>query len=250
MVGWNVGGAFVTLAVVLAWSAVARLRLVSPVFLPSPEATGQALWAGLNQGDLASLTVGTVERMVVGWLLASIAGVVLGGLLGVSPALRTYLQPTLEFMRPLPASAIMPVGIALFGLTPIMVTAVVAFGAIWPVMLSSAHGFSAVEPRLTEVARILRLSRLAFLVKIGLPSALPDVLAGVRLSLTIALILAVVGEMLASQQGLGMAILLAARSFHAADLFAGIVMLSVVGFVGNALLQACERRALAWQATT
>jgi len=135
----------------------------------------------------------------------------------------------------------------LFGLSPAMVLFVIAFGAIWPVLLATIHGFASVEPRLEEVARVLGLSRSAFIIKIGLPNAMIDAFAGMRLSLTVSLILAVVGEMLASQEGLGTAILQAARSFRAADLFAGILLLGVIGFLSNFLLYLLERRLLRWQ---
>ena len=93
----------------------------------------------------------------------------------------------------------------------------------------------------------MQLSRLAFAWKIGLPSTLPDILAGMRLSMTVSLIVAVVGEMIASQPGLGQAILLAARSFRASELFAGIVLLGALGFLSNALLASLEHRLLRWQ---
>jgi ABC-type nitrate/sulfonate/bicarbonate transport system permease component len=128
-----------------------------------------------------------------------------------------------------------------------MVLAVVAFGAMWPVLLGTIHGFAAVEPRLLEVSRCLQLGRIDFVLKVGLPNALPDILAGMRLSLTVALIVAVVGEMIASQPGLGQAILLAARAFRASDLFAGIVLLGLIGLASNALLALAERRLLRWQ---
>jgi len=185
--------------------------------------------------------------MLHGWLLASLIGVALGALIGISATARTYLQPTLEFMRPLPASALLPMAISIFGLSPNMVLSVVAFGAMWPVLLSTIHGFAAVEPRLQEVARSLQLSRGAFVRKIGLPNAMPDILAGMRLSMTISLIVAVVGEMIASQTGLGQAILLAARSFRASELFAGIVLLGLIGFASNAMLAIAEKKLLKWQ---
>jgi ABC-type nitrate/sulfonate/bicarbonate transport system permease component len=128
-----------------------------------------------------------------------------------------------------------------------MVLAVVAFGAMWPVLLATVHGVASVHLRLREVARALQLSRTAFVLKIGLPNALPDILAGMRLSMTISLIVAVVGEMIASQSGLGQAILLAARSFRASELFAGIALLGLIGFLSNALLALTERRLLKWQ---
>ncbi len=241
------GAIGVTTALVALWAAVCALHWVSPVFLPSPGATWHALVGGFTQGDLPMLALGTIERMVYGWALASLAGIALGALIGTSPALRAWLAPTLELMRPLPASAIVPVAIAFIGLSPAMVLVVITFGAVWPVLLATIHGFASVEPRLHEVGRVLRLSRVAFILKIGLPNALPDALAGMRISLTIALILAIVGEMLASQEGLGTTILLAARSFRAADLFAGVALLGLIGLASNALLTAAERRVLRWK---
>ena len=109
------------------------------------------------------------------------------------------------------------------------------------------HGLAAVHERLHEVARALELGRGAFVLKIGLPNALPDIVAGMRLALTVSLIVSVVGEMIASQPGLGQAILLAARAFRASDLFAGIALLGAIGFASNAALALAERRLLGWQ---
>ena len=162
-------------------------------------------------------------------------------------AARVWIAPTLEAIRPLPASAVMPLAMAIFGLSGSMVLAVVAFGAMWPVLLATVHGLAHVHPQLREVSQALQLPRRAFIWKIGLPNALPDILAGMRLSMTVSLIVSVVGEMVASQPGLGQAILLASRSFHASELFAGIVLLGAIGFVSNALLALAENTLLRWQ---
>jgi sulfonate transport system permease protein len=246
-IGWQIASVGVGLLFILLWYAVAQAKLVSPVFLPGPERAWDALIYGLTEGDLVVLTLRTVERMFYGWLLASLAGVVLGATIGVSATARAYFEPTLEFLRPLPASAMMPVAIALLGLTDAMVLAVIAFGALWPMLLATVHGFAAVEPRLYQVSRALGLSRGAVIWKIALPSAMPDILSGMRVGLTIALILAVVGEMLASRPGLGQAILLAARSFQSADLFAGVMLLGLVGYVSGLLLSLTEARLLVWR---
>lgn len=237
----------VTLSLLAAWAAVAHFEWISSIFLPSPGATFEALAHGLSHGELLDLTLGTIRRMAYGWALASLIGIALGALIGTSAALRAWLQPMLEVIRPLPASAIMPIAIAVIGLSPAMVLVVIAFGAVWPVLLATVHGFASMEPRLHEVERVLRLSPLAFVFKIGLPNALPDALAGMRLSLTVSLILAIVGEMLASQQGLGQAVLQAARAFRSAELFAGVALLGVIGFISNAALTAAERRLLRWK---
>ena len=241
--------ALVFAALVALWWAASHGQWVSKVFLPTPEATWASLGEGLTSGDLATYTQATVWRMVLGWGLACMLGIALGALIGISATARAWLQPTLEFVRPLPASAIMPLAISIFGLSGGMVLAVVAFGAMWPVLLATVHGLASVHVRLKEVAEALQLSRMAFVFKIGLPNAMPDILSGMRLSMTVALILAVVGEMIASQSGLGQAILLAARSFRASELFAGIVLLGALGFVSNALLAVAEKKLLAYQKT-
>ncbi len=236
------------LAALLAlWWIASHAGWVSAVFVPTPEAMLASLGEGLVGGDLVAYTGQTVLRMLLGWGLACVLGIVLGALVGISATAHAWVQPTLEFVRPLPASAVLPLAISVFGLSPAMVLAVVAFGAMWPVLLATVHGFAQVHERLREVAAALQLSRPAFVFKLGLPNALPDILAGMRLALTVALIVAVVGEMIASQAGLGQAILLAARAFRASELFAGIALLGAVGFVSNALLALAERRLLRWQ---
>ena len=246
------GSAAVLAALIAVWWVTSSAGWVSRVFLPTPQATLASLAEGLNlsgngNGELLAFTLATVSRMLEGWLLASLFGMLLGAAIGVSPAVRAWVQPTLEFIRPLPASALLPLAISMFGLNPGMVLFVVAFGAMWPVLLATVHGFAAVEPGLAEVARCLQMSRAAFVWKVGLPNAMPDILAGMRLSMTISLIVSVVGEMIASQSGLGQAILLAARAFRASELFAGIALLGLIGFTSNALLALAEKKLLRWQ---
>lgn len=241
---------FVTAACFVAfWQWISDARLISPVFLPGPDRAWAALVQGLENGRLLMQWIGTLERMFFGWLLASLVGVVLGALVGSSPGARAYLGPILEFMRPLPASAIVPLAIVLLGLTDAMVLSVVAFGAVWPMLLATVHGFAAVEPRLYEVSRALGMSRYEVIRKVSLPNSMPDILAGMRLSLTIALILAVVGEMLASRDGLGSWIMLSARAFRAHDLFAGIILLGVTGYLSAAILSIVEHHVLRWRAS-
>lgn len=234
-------------AILLLWHLATTQGYVPRAFLPSPEATWNALVRGLTIGPMAGQLTGTIQRMLQGWLLASLIGVALGSLIGISPMAREYLRPTLGFLRALPASATIPVAIAFVGLSPAMVLGVIAFGALWPTLYATVQGFALVEPRLIEVSRALRLSRLDFVLKIGLPNAVPDILTGMRLSLTVSLILAVIGEMLAAQEGLGRLILLSARSFRAPDLYAGIILLGLVGAVSSYALLMAERRIVRWR---
>lgn len=235
-------------ALVLAWQLLAELRLISPIFFPSPaQAIGvlidrirdQSIWLAIGATGL---------RMLLGWAVASLLGIVIGAAIGSSRLARDLFEPTLEFIRPLPASAVIPVAVLFLGLSNEMSLTVIAFGAIWPVLLASVHGFSSVEPELRQVSDVLQFGRGAFIWKIALPSALPDIIAGLRVSLAIALILAVVTEMQASLPGLGWDIFYAQRIYRSADLYAGLIVLGAMGFAANQLLMLIETRALRWRA--
>ncbi len=233
---------------IFLWHLVTLNKLVPPVFLPSPQKAFDALVHGLTTGSLLASAAATLQRMVLGWLLACLAGIGLGAVIGTSPTLSRYLGPTLEAFRPIPASALIPVLIAIFGLSEGMILSVIAFGAVWPLLLATVHGLQSVEPLLYEVAGALKVSRPSFIFKMGLPSAVPDILAAMRMSLTIALILATVCEMLSGNTGLGQWLLVSARSFSSANLFAGVIILGFFGYITNALMTLAERRLLRWKA--
>ncbi len=242
--------AFIPLALVAAWQWASAAHVLSPAFFPAPSQTFAALWYSLVSGTLWLPLGATCVRMAEGWLLASALGIALGALIGSSMIARDYFDPLLNFLRPFPASAIIPAAILLLGLTQQMVVTVIAFGAIWPVLLSTVHGFSAMEPRLREIAAALELKPHQYLVKMAIPAALPDIFTGMRVSLAIALILAVVVEMQAGQPGLGQNILLAQRMYRSPELYAGIVVLGIFGFATNRLLLAAENRLLRWRASS
>jgi sulfonate transport system permease protein len=237
----------VLLLVIALWHFVSVAKVVPATFLPSPAATYKALSNGLLRGQLSLAATNTIWRMLIGWGLACLLGIALGCLIGMSEQARAYLAPMLEAIRPLPTSALIPVLIAIFGLTEGMILGAIAFGAIWPMMLATINGIASVDPVLKELARSLKMPTFAFLRKIALPSAMPEIIAAVRLGLTVALVLAVVGEMLSGRSGLGQWLLISARSFATPNLFAGVVTLGIIGFTANAGLKMFEARALHWR---
>lgn len=238
----------VLVAAIALWALASHAGWIPRAYLPAPDAAARALLRGFASGGWAGLCADTVLRTAAGWALAGAVGIALGAAVGSSARLNAWLGPTLEALRPLPAPALLPLAVALWGLTPAMVLAVVAFGSLWPVLLGTAHGCASVDPRLADVRRLLGMTRTAYLTQVALPAALPDMLSGLRLALTLALIIATVGEMLASQPGIGYALLVAARAFRSDDLFAGVIVIGAIGFAGNAALAALERRSLRWRA--
>jgi sulfonate transport system permease protein len=243
----NLAAAAFAIGIVVVWQLLSEARLISPIFFPPPSRALDVLYAQLLDGSAWLSVQSTSARMLLGWICASLLGIVIGAAIGSSKTARDFLEPTLEFVRPLPASAIIPVAILFLGLSNQMSVAVIAFGAIWPVMLSSVYGFSSVNVRLQQVSALLGFSRADYLRKIAIPSAMPDILSGVRVSLAISLILAVVTEMQASLPGIGRDIFMAQRSFRSADLYAGLILLGIIGFTANYVLLTVERRMLPWR---
>lgn len=237
------------LSLLAVWQAMSSARLISPLFFPAPLRTLEALWLQVADGRIWAPLGATVSRMFWGWLVASLVGVLLGALISSSRIGARMLTPMLEFLRPLPASAIIPVAILAFGLSPAMSVFVIAFGSIWPVLLASVQGFGAVDTRLREVGAVLCMSTWARFRSIYLPSALPAILAGARVGLAIALILSVVTEMQASLPGLGQGIMMAQRSFKTPELYAGVIVLGLLGFAASWLVQSIENRVLRWRIT-
>ncbi|HRF08587.1 MAG TPA: ABC transporter permease [Xanthobacteraceae bacterium] len=229
---------------VLIWKFIASLELLSPLFFPAPDVAWAALVDGIKNGDLLKNALTSLSRMLVGWLSASLLGVLLGGLIASSSLVRTYCVPLLEYFRQIPSSAKLPIAIMILGITNEMIVVIIAIGAVWPVLLSTIQGFTSVEPRLIDAARNLELNRFEMFWKISLPAALPDIFAGLRIGLTISLILTVVSEMLTGLGGIGEHLLLSANYYRGPELYAGIFILSMIGFTCNFLLASAGRKLL------
>ncbi len=244
---WFLASLAFTACLIALWQLASATGVASPIFLPAPTRVWDALVAGFSSGAMPAKLGATTARVFAGWVLASLLGVALGALIGVSQRARIYIAPSLEFLRPLPVSALVPIFIGLLGYSEQMVLVVIAFGAFWPCLLSTIYGFSAVEPRLYEVSSVLGLSRWSMIRKIALPSALPDIVAGMRVGLTVSLILVVVAEILGSREGIGYDILLAQRAFKSADLFAGIILLGLIGYASAMAINWVESRLVHWR---
>lgn len=234
-------------ALLFAWKLAADAKLINALWFPGPDRSFAKLAEWIATGALWQPLGATVWRMFAGWLAACVVGVVLGAAIASSALARRLLQPTAEFLRPLPASAILPPAILVLGFSDAMIVFVVAFGCVWPILLGAIHGFRSLDARLLEVSRLLNLDAWQRAWKFQLPSALPDIFAGMRVSIAIALIVTVASEMLSSQPGIGYLMLVAARAFRSADIFAGIIVLGLLGFLTNWAIQKLEDRLLRWR---
>ena len=238
---WGVG----LLLLLLLWQ-VSALRWVSSTNWPPVTEVARALVAGLRSGELLQVFGSTLWRMATGFALGSLAGVVLGLAMGSLPRVNAALRPLVELVRPIPIPAIIPPLILLLGIDHAMKVFIVAFACFFPVLVNTIGGVRAVDRTALDVARTLQVGRLRTQLQVVLPTSLPYILAGLRISLALALIVSVVAEMIAGSEGVGYYIMTMQFAMRASDMYAAIVLLAAVGYGLNRAMLAVEHRLLHW----
>jgi ABC-type nitrate/sulfonate/bicarbonate transport system permease component len=188
----------------------------------------------------------SLRRMFIGYWLAVAVAVVLGVALGSSRTLRRAVSPIVEFLRSIPPPALLPFAIVVIGVGDDMKIFIIAFVCLWPVLLNTIDGINGIDPTLRDIARVYGVSGRDRLLRMTLPAASPQIFAGMRLSLSLAVILMVISEMVASTNGIGFFVLQSQRSFAIPEMWSGILLLGILGYVLNLVFVIVERRVLAW----
>lgn len=220
----------------LAWEAAIRVGFLDYQYLPAPSAIIAGVDELVASGELLAATLHTLESVFLGWAIAVAAGISFGLLLGSSPTVRRYSLATIEVLRPMPAIALVPVALLLFGFSIMTELAVIVLPSLWPVLINTMGGLMGVHARLGDVGRTFRLSRSAILSKVFLPAAMPAIVVGVRISLTLAVVLAVLAEMVGNPEGLGYAVVSQQQALRPDLMFVYVVIIGLVGLSLNALL--------------
>jgi ABC-type nitrate/sulfonate/bicarbonate transport system permease component len=245
---------WVVLAGLIALWELLTKRAENPYF-PPPSAIAEAIRDRWFSGPASQLylshavredIVPSLSRLLTGWAIAAVLGVGIGLALGRSEWLHDYVAPVLHFLRAVPPPALLPVFVVLLGLDNTMQLTVIVFGVIWPVILNTADGARSVPPTQVDTARVFQTSRTRWLLTVVLPSAAPKVFAGLRISLSLSLILMVISEFIGSSHGLGRTMVDAQYDFALRRMWAVVVLLGVLGYLLNSALLAVERRVLRW----
>ena len=223
-------GGFAVLGLLLVlWEVASRAALVNQVYVPPVSRIGGELW-----------------RLLLGYGLAVAVGLSIGLVMGYFRAGYLLLEPLIELLRPLPPPAIIPIAILFLGIENPMKVFVIAFACFFPIVVNTIQGIAGVDRVLLDTARTFGLTTREIIWKIVLPSASPNIVAGMRIALAIALILTVISELVASNDGIGFMILDMERAFRIPEMYAGIFTLMVVGYLLNRLFVVFESRTLAW----
>jgi ABC-type nitrate/sulfonate/bicarbonate transport system permease component len=216
------------------WDASVRLFFSGP---PSSLFLGEAMTV-----DVAA----SLSRLLIGFVLGSAVGILVGSAIGRSAILREVSDPIVEFLRSVPATATLPLFIIVLGGDDGMRVAFIAYAVMWFVLINTASGVGAIHPTMLDMGRAFRLSRAKVLFRVVIPAALPKIFAGLRIGATVSLLAAVVSELLLATNGIGYRLVIAQTQFKMADLWAWIVLLAVLGFLINTVMEIIERRLLAW----
>jgi ABC-type nitrate/sulfonate/bicarbonate transport system permease component len=243
----NVLTGFVILVVV--WELVARLGVLDPhVFAPLSEILVR-LGTLTTTPDFWGMLLSTVRTWALGLVIAIAGGFLLGLLIGLIPGARAFTHSTIEFLRPIPSVALVPAVILLVGGGFQSGLILITYAALWPMLLQTLYGLDDVDPVARETARSYRFSRWMTVRDLILPSVLPHVFTGFRISASIALVLAVTSEMVIGTFGLGQGIALAQSAADTTKMYALVIVAGLLGVVVNVGTRALEKRALRWHAT-
>ncbi|CNE87646.1 binding-protein-dependent transport systems inner membrane component [Mycobacterium tuberculosis] len=188
----------------------------------------------------------TLSTFAVGYGMAVVLGITAGVLLAANRVIADFLAPLLEFLRALPAIALVPAFISALGIDQQMRLSVVAFASVWPVLLNTIDGVRGVDTVVRDSAQVFRVPRLQRLLYVTLPGASPQIFAGVRVGLALSLIAVIVTEMVVSAEGVGAFARAAQYSFDLPAMWTAILLMGLVGYVLNKLFEVVEKRILRW----
>lgn len=249
LIDTRLAGVVLILILLGAWQYSAVHLVHTPSWPPVTR-----VWAAwverIADGTLLEHLWATFWRQMLGYVVAVVLGVGLGLAMGYYRFLYNLFEPLVEVLRPIPGAAYLPVLVLFVGIGHEMKVILILIAAFFPVLLNTYGGVRAIDRVQLDTARTLGLTTLQTMREVILPAASPQILTGMRISLAISLILAILGEMIVSNDGLGYYILLGQRTFRVPEMYAGLFMLAIFGYVLNRLFLLVESRLIRWHHET
>ncbi|SDH10403.1 ABC-type nitrate/sulfonate/bicarbonate transport system, permease component [Sinosporangium album] len=225
---------------------VPRTGLVDPGYLPTAGTIAGALGEQLSREAFWSALLDTLRGWSIGLGIAVVAGVAAGIVIGVVPALRAFTASTVEFLRPIPSVALIPLAVLMFGTSMQSTLVLIVYASFWQVLVQVLDGVRDVDPVTQETARSYGFAVPTRIRVVVWPAALPNVITGIRLAATVALVLAITGELVIGSPGLGRQIALAQSAGAVEAMYGLVVVAGLLGVAVNLSIRAAERRLLRW----
>ncbi|MEJ9251539.1 ABC transporter permease, partial [Bacillus thuringiensis] len=233
--------------ILIIWQLAGVFGLVSKTVLPTPLDIFLAFQELIKTGELFGHLSISVFRAAAGFIIGGGLGIILGTIVGFSTRSEQYLDPSVQMLRTVPHLAVAPLFVLWFGFGETSKVLLIADGAFFPLYVNAFLGIRGVDSKLFDVARVLEFSKRKLITKLILPSALPNLLLGARLSLGVAWVSLVVAELMGSTEGIGYMIM-DARQFSNTDIvFVGIIIFAFVGKFSDSLVRLLEAKFLRWR---
>jgi ABC-type nitrate/sulfonate/bicarbonate transport system permease component len=242
-VNWTGFGFFLLCALIV--EVLARKGYLTS-YVPPPSTIVVALWQGLVDGEISSQILATMAVYVEGLVLATLLAITMGVLMGTYRPVFDALKVIVEFLRPVPSVAMIPLAILFFGLGTQMRMTVVTYAAFWPMLISTIYGVRAIDPQALDVARNFGVTGGEALWRVTFPSALASIATGFRVSATIALVVTITTELIAGNSGIGYYISQMEQADRLPPMYAAIILTGILGYLLNTLYFALEHKFVFW----
>ncbi len=231
----------------LTWSILTGPGLVNPIFLPTPWSVADALFEGFYSGGLLSDLSATIWRSLIGFVCAALIGIPIGLLMGRFARVAELTQSTFDFFRSIPATALFPVFLLAFGLGDESKIAIVIYGCSLLMAVNTFYGARQVKQSRVLAAKVMGATPLHTFFYVVIPESMPGIFSGLRISLSMSFVLIIVAEMfIGTNVGLGYRIVNSQMVYRVPDMYAGILLAGLAGYLGNKSLLLIERRLLHW----
>jgi len=237
-------GYILIITLLLLWEIGARYS--SYAYLPAFSTALKTLIEGLQTLSFLNQIFISLFHAFCGLFIATLIMVPLGILMGRNDFIFNLLFPLVEFFRPMPSAAIIPIAILFLGIGYEMKLFVITFGSTWSILLNTITGVRSIEPVYLKTAKVFQFNLKKRLFNVIIPAALPSIFTGMRISLAISLILTITVEMIVGGNGIGYYILDSERSFHFPEMYAGLLALGILGVIINKLFQLTEKKVIHW----
>ncbi|TWS97316.1 ABC transporter permease [Reyranella sp. CPCC 100927] len=234
------------LLILVLWEIVVRAGLLDARIVPAPSMILETFKSLIESGELARHVGVSLTRVFVGLLLGAMPGLVVGTLMGLSPMTRAIVSPIVASLYPIPKIAIFPLVMAIFGIGELSKYVLVAIAVFFFMAINSFAGVANVDRIYWDVGRSFGVSRSRAILTIALPGALPMILAGLRLSLGVSLLVLVGAEFVGAKSGIGYLVWNSWQVFDVESMYAGIVVIGLLGWAFFAVLDELERRLVPW----
>ena len=231
------------------WELIPRLGLIDERFLPPASEVIAALVVDFGLTAFWVAVGETMKAWFLGLLMAVAAAVLLGFIIGSSDFLRKATNSTIEFLRPIPSVALIPLAVLLFGVKIESSLLLIVYASFWQVLIQVLYGVADIDMVANNTAKTYGLGRMARIRYVVFPTALPYLMTGVRLAAAVALVLAITAELVIGSPGLGREIALAQSGGAISGMYALVLATGLIGVLINMLMRQIEKRILGWHSS-